>query len=70
MPKSFRSLHKFLILVHQGYSTWRKAIPITKITKATKNSDIFIINLVLFVPLRGDTDYSCLAAAPPRYGSW
>jgi hypothetical protein len=26
-------LHKFLILVHQGYSTWRKAIPTTKIAE-------------------------------------
>jgi hypothetical protein len=43
-----------------------KDILTTKITKATKGSDIFDYKLRALRAFRGELDFSCLAAALPR----
>jgi len=43
-----------------------KNILTTKITKATKGSDIFDYLLRALRALRGELDFSCLVAALPR----
>ena len=40
----------------------------TKHTKVTKDSDVFIVNFVLFVPFVVRFVFSCLVAALPRWG--